>query len=221
MKKKKLIITLIILIIIIAILIIGYKTILAFYTSKDQTINKFSVGQISATVTEPNYENNKIIKPNEEIAKDPTLSNTGEVDSYIRAQVYVPISSEIKYVDLNENIVTPSEETEIFTYKVNDGWEEVTDDGFFGIYEDKDGNKYKVHTYKYVKNGQEQIIKPGETIGVTVFDKVKVINYVDMDKNVNLKLYVSAIAVQSDGGTAEEMWTYYKNQNGSGILGVD
>ena len=71
-----------------------------------------------------------------------------------------------------------------------------------------------------MENGFEKIVKPNETIDKTLFDKVKIINYLDMDTTVNLKLYVSAIAVQSDGDTAENMWTYYKNQNGTGIVGV-
>ena len=77
-----------------------------------------------------------------------------------------------------------------------------------------------MYTYKYVKNGEEQIISAGEAIEQPIFNKIKVINYLDMDKNTNIKLHVSAIAIQSEGGTADEMWTYYKNQNGKGIVGV-
>lgn len=219
MKKNKLIVISIITTAII--LSIGIRLIYAYYTDKSQKINTFKVGEIEAIVREPNYEDNKIVKPNEEIAKDPTFSNIGEVSSYIRAQVYVPVSKAVKYVDSNENIVEPSEEIELLSYKVNAGWELVTEEEFSGLYEDREGNKYKVYTYKFVRDGKEKPVNSGETIGKTLFDKVKVINYLDMDKNTNIKLHVSAIAVQSEGGTADEMWTYYKNQNGTGIVGVE
>ena len=220
MRKKVVIILSILVIIALITITSNYKTINAFLTNKDKVTNNFRVGKISATVTEPNYEDNKTVKPEEEITKDPTLTNTGEVDSYIRAQVYVPISKEIKYVDENENIITPSEEIELLSYEINEGWEEVTEEGFSGIYEDNNGNKYKVYTYKYVKDGKEKIISKGETIEKALFEKVKIINYLDIDKTTNIKLHVIALAVQAEGGTAEEMWTYYKKQNEAGIVGV-
>ena len=217
MRKNKLII---ISIVSIAILCLGFNYIYAYYTNKVEKVNKFKAGEIEVLVTEPNYEDNQVIKPNGEIKKDPTFRNTGSIPTYIRAQIYVPVSKELKYVDNNENIVEPSEEIELLSYNINPGWELVTEDGFSGFYEDTEGNRYKVYTYKFMENGVEKVINPNESIDKTLFDKVKVINYLDMDKAVNLKLHVSAIAVQSNGSSAESMWTYYKNQNGTGIVGV-
>lgn len=217
MRKNKLIIISIILIVIFCL---GFNYIYAYYTNKVEKVNKFKAGEIEVLVTEPNYEDNQVVKPIGEIKKDPTFKNTGTISTYIRAQIYVPVSKNLKYVDNNENIVVPSEEIELLSYNTNSGWELVTEDGFSGSYEDTDGNRYNVYTYKFMENGIEKIVKPNETIDKTLFDKVKIINYLDMDTTVNFKLYVSAIAVQSDGDTAENMWTYYKNQNGTGIVGV-
>ena len=218
MKKKFIILA--ILLITAFLLIINYNTILAFFTDKDNKTNKFSVGNISATVTEPNFKDNVIVKPNEEITKDPTFSNAGEVKSYIRAQVYVPISNKIKYIDSNGNVISPTEQIELVSYQINEGWQLVNDNDFFGTYEDEAGNMYKVYTYKFVENGSEKIVDSGETISTTLFDKVKIINYLDMDKNTNIQLHVCALSIQSDGGSAGEMWNFYKNQNGTGIVGV-
>ena len=219
--KKKFIITFTIISIIALLVIISYQTISAYYTHKDNVTNKFKVGELEVHVTEPNYEDNKVVSPNDEITKDPTFSNVGEVDGYIRAQVYVPISKNIKYVDANENIVVPTEEIELVSYEINEGWQVVTEEGFSGIYTDEKGNSYKVYTYKYLENGQEKIVGAGEAIEKTLFNKVKVINYLDIDQNTNLEIHVAAIAIQSQGGSADEMWTYYKNQNGTGIVGVE
>lgn len=201
-------------------LVLNYQTILAYATHKDTQTNQLTTGSISAKVEEPHYVNNQVIVPNQEITKDPTFTNDGAVNSYIRAQVYVPISNQIKYVNNNEELITPNEEIELLTYQVNQGWEEVTGSTFSGIYEDAKGNRYKVHTYKYVESGAEKIIEPNETIAKTLFDSVKVINYADMDKTQNLKLHVAALTIQSDGGTAENLWTAFANQNGTGIIGV-
>lgn len=72
-----------------------------------------------------------------------------------------------------------------------------------------------------MENGEEKIVNPGETIQMPVFDKIKIINYLDTDKAINLKVIVKAITIQSEGGSAEEMWIYYKNQNETGIVGVN
>ena len=223
--KKVVIFVLMIVAILSVVVAIKMDDIMAFYTHNDKRINKFNVGSMEVTVTEPNYENNQVIVPNETITKDPTYANTGEVDCYIRAQIYTPISKNIKYVDGNENIVTPAEEIELLTYTVNDGWVEVEDSPsdtlkFNGIYEDSKGNKYRVRTYKYVEGGQEKVVSAGETISTPVFSTVSTINYLDLESAVNLKMYASAIAVQNEGGSAEKMWEAFKNQNGTGIIGI-
>lgn len=220
MKNKKIIvISLSVLLVVILIVAFTGKDVLqAFYTSKDKLINNFTVGKIQASIVEPSYVDKQILKPGDEITKDPKLSNSGEIDCYLRAQVYVPMTKDLKYVDSNESVITPSEEIEVISYEVNSGWEQVIEDGFSGVVKDSKENKYKVYTYKYVENGEEKIVKPGEQIEDTVFDKIKIINYLDADKDTNFKVTVKAIAVQTqEGKTANEMWTYYKNQNGTGI----
>lgn len=77
-----------------------------------------------------------------------------------------------------------------------------------------------MYTYKYMVNGTEKIVKPEEQINEAVFDAIKVKNYLDTDKSINLKVIVKALAIQAKGGSADEMWTYYKNQNKTGIVGV-
>lgn len=223
---KKLIAFGIAIIAVISIILIKYDDIKAYYTHTEIKSNKFSVGNVEVTVTEPNYINNQVLVPNQTITKDPTYANTGSVDCYLRAQIYVPISKDIKYVDANENVITPDTEIDLLTYTLNDGWTEVVDDPademkFSGIYEDSKGNKYRVRTYKYMESGEEKVIDAGETIVTPVFSAVSTINYLDLDSAVNLKMYASAIAVQSEDGTAEEMWEIFKNQNGTGIIGID
>jgi len=118
-------------------------------------------------------------------------------------------------------MIIPTQAQELLSYTINDGWEKVTEQGFNGVYADKDGNNYNVYTYKYVENGEEKLIEPGEKIDVPVFSRIKAINYADMDKNVNLNLQVSALAVQPENKNVNEIWESYANQNGTGIVGFE
>ena len=126
-NKKNMVISLILLTVILITCIAGKDYLLqAYYTHKDKIINDFAIGKIEASVEEPDYIDRQVIKPQEEITKNPILSNTGEIQSYIRAQVYVPITKNLKYVDSYENIVEPSEEIEVVSYEQNSGWQIVS-----------------------------------------------------------------------------------------------
>lgn len=225
MKNKKLLLIslFLIFIVIVTFIFTNIEILQAYYTDKNSLINKIYTGNIKANVSELNYKNNQILKPNSEITKDPVLSNTGNVDEYLRAQVYIPIAK-LKYVDSNENVILPEDEIDLFSYEysLGQGWEKVIDEGFSGIVQDKNNNKYRVYTYKYIENGKEKIVPSGEKINTPVFNKVKIINYLDIEKEINLKIIVKAIAIQTlDGKSSDEMWTFYKNQNGSGIGRVE
>ena len=124
--RKKIVIVTSTFIALLVIYIISRNSILqAYYNHKDKIINDFVIGKVEASVEEPDYIDKRIIGPNEEIVKNPILSNTGEIQSYIRAQVYVPITKELKYVDIDENVVVPNEEIEVVSYNENLGWQKV------------------------------------------------------------------------------------------------
>lgn len=225
MKKKTIIIISLFLVIAVAAIIIATSNnmIDAYYIHNGSLVKNIISGKMRATISE-DEQTKQIFKPNEEIIKNPTLENNGELNGYIRAQIYIPIAT-INYIDLqNNNEVSVTGEKELFEFKqyVKLGWEEVLDEGFSGTITDTSGNKYKVYTYKFMDNGQEKLIERGEKITTPVFDKVKLINYVDGNNGANFNIIIKAIAVQSqNGSTPEQMWTYYKNQNGTGIVGAD
>ena len=207
MKNKKILLISLfsIFVIIFTFIFLNKQTLDAYFLNKNSLISKISTGNIKASVTELNYKNNQILKPNDEIIKDPIVTNTGSIDEYLRAQVYVPIAK-LKYVDSNENIIFPDDEIDLISYEYNlgQGWQRVKDEGFSGM----------VHDI----NERQSFL----TNNIPVFNKIQTINYLDIENAINLKVIVKAIAVQTlDGKSADEMWTFYKNQNGSGIGGVE
>jgi predicted ribosomally synthesized peptide with SipW-like signal peptide len=69
---------------------------LAYFTDRTQVeTNVFSVGNVDITLTEPNWDKNKLvdgkmnIAPGMKIAKNPTVENTGDNKAYVRMVVTV------------------------------------------------------------------------------------------------------------------------------------
>lgn len=223
-NKKNLLISLFLILAVVIIFILTTEnTLEAYLVHKDSLSQKFYSTDISVEIIELNQDINQIFKPNDEIKKCPIVSNTSDVDIYIRTQVFVPIEK-INYIDDDDNIIFPTDDIDLilFEYNLGQGWEKVTEEGFSGVVQDKEGNKFRVYTYKFTENDKEKTIKARDKIDIPVFENIKIINYLDIEKAMNLKLIVKAIAVQClDEKLPNEMWTFYKNQNGSGISEVD
>lgn len=69
---------------------------LAFFTDKGEAKNVITIGDVKITLTEPKFEaltSGRLevdnIKPADRITKDPTITNTGSNDAYIRCKVNV------------------------------------------------------------------------------------------------------------------------------------
>ena len=174
MKNKKILLIslFLILAIIITFILTTENALEAYFVHKDNLVHNLSFGDISVNITELNENNNQILTPNDEVKKSPIVSNTSNIDTYIRVQVFVPIAK-VKYIDSNENIVYPSEEIDLILYEYNlgQGWEKVTEDGFSGIVKDSKGNKYRVYTYKYIENEKEKIVRAKENINTPAINE--------------------------------------------------
>jgi predicted ribosomally synthesized peptide with SipW-like signal peptide len=81
-------------VIITATLVVGST--LAFFTDKGTVQNVITMGDVKISLTEPTFANTtnssyKIenVMPNQKISKDPTITNTGSNDAYVRCKVAV------------------------------------------------------------------------------------------------------------------------------------
>jgi hypothetical protein len=132
---------------------------LAFLTDEESTYNTFTIGDVGLDVIEPNYPGNDSdevthIVPNQEIAKDPELVNTGDNDAVAFAEFSVPIVADLVVAD-STGKRQEAADTEIFqilhavvtneadgstttTYEegINSDWTLL-----YKTYYDKDGNK--------------------------------------------------------------------------------
>lgn len=104
-----------------SVLLVG--GIAAYFTDFETATNTFTVGQVGIELTEPNWVPPTDITPNQEITKDPTITNNGANDAYVFMEVVVPTYN-IKTANADGS-VNQAADTELFTYELNTGWVEV------------------------------------------------------------------------------------------------
>lgn len=117
--------------------------VIAYMSDAEVSVNKFTVGDVSIEGLEPNWPGNdcpevKDITSNDEIAKDPQISNTGVNDVVAFITVDSPIEK-ITVVGDDGKTVSAKQPAELFWFKMNadgksahenhfsDAWEELTE----------------------------------------------------------------------------------------------
>lgn len=158
---------------------------MAYLTDGDKVINNFTVGDIKIETLEPNYPGNdsesvRNMVPNEEVAKDPQVKNTGVNDAIVFVEVQVPVR-DISYVRENGS-VSPRDLTELFWFKDeadtqgtfanhwSDKWTDLSDSkGEVGV---TDGS---LTTYVFAYSTP---IAKGE-VTEPLFDKIQLKNFVE------------------------------------------
>lgn len=179
---------------------------LAFLTAKDNAENKFTVGNVDITLTEPLWDaaNPDGILENivagQVIAKDPTITNTGKNDAYVYMMVQVPKADEI-IIAGNADIV---DDYQLFNYTINGGWTLIDEK-----VDANDANNYYLYAYNTA-------LAPEST--ATLFNEVTYANTTSDFEEADLSIEVTAYAIQSDfyneeATDAESAWALYANQN--------
>lgn len=198
-------------------------------TSTQAAANVLTTGKVKISLTEPNWPGNDTketmaVTPNQEIPKDPQITNTGKTDAVVFAEAEVPI--DMYDIAKSSGERQGKEARELFWFKTKDTG--ITDDvdtihdgeGEWNwlkdlcYYKDADGNftdhavsgGSAVHVFGY-----QTILQPGETT-VPVFDKVQLKNIVlqseeSLPAGDALQVDVRAFAIQGA----------YVSENGSDL----
>lgn len=206
MSRKKMILTSVVLLVIILI-----GGLLAYFTdTTEETTNVFTLGNVAITLTEPNWTSatnpGANIAPNKQVAKDPTITNTGTNDALVFMKVVVPYASVKKVGD------STATAQQLFTYTLKSGWSEV------GTAETDTTNHTITHVYAY---GSTTAMTPlAKNATATVFDNVTMINVADTSidngdlTEVSLNIKVKAYAIQKETletSTPTAVWDIVKN----------
>lgn len=201
-----------------ALLLVG--GVFAYLTDTDTQTNTFTMGEVTIDLTEPTWDeypdvdNNDVpdiaenIWAGKVIAKDPTITNTGDNDAYVYLMVSVP----------KQNIVTaqadgtPNEAavTQLFNYTVNAGWTLLKSN--------TSGADENVYLYAY-----DTALAPAGVTATALFDEIEFVNVIEgqIASDVTFNIPVVAYAIQSNFGAGEagdvmttaEAWELYANQN--------
>ena len=79
-----------------------FVSISAYTVSTERTTNSLTVGNIDVILTEDGWEDGKVIVPNEDLDKQPVVTNNGKNEAYIFARVSVPYVENIT-IDYNDS----------------------------------------------------------------------------------------------------------------------
>ncbi len=187
-KNKKCMMLSVLLSIFIMMMAIGWVS--AYFTDEESAENRFTVGNISISLTEPNWneDNGKNMTPGQRISKDPQITNDGANDAYVFIEVTVPAAN-IKTADTDGSLKAAAM-TELFSYNVNDGW---------SLVDKKSSVDAAIYTYAYAtKNGKMKPLCPYETTQ-PVFDSVSFVNAVEGQiDGSNLAINVKSMGIQAD-----------------------
>jgi hypothetical protein len=163
-----------------------------YLTREDKTKNTYTVGDIKVTLTEPHYHKDikQDVKPNNEIIKDPTITNKSDSNIYVFMKVEIP-KVELSCGGLGE----------LYSFEPNEGWFEMVDE----IVEDENMiTKVFYYDLQLAKNSE-----------ATLFNKLVVSDYMDEPKNESINIYGYAVdsGKISKGTNAVEVYkTMIKNK---------
>ena len=203
-----------------ALLLVG--GVFAYLTDTDNQTNTFTMGNVEIDLTEPTWDeypdedHNGVpdiaedIWAGKVIAKDPTITNTGDNDAYVYLTVSVPKQVVLTAQADGTLNPTPGTPVQLFNYTINAGWELLKSN--------TSGATENVYLYAY-----NTALVPGATTATALFDEIEFVNVIEgqIASNVTFNIPVVAYAIQANfgGGTASdvmttaEAWELYANQN--------
>lgn len=198
MNTKKKIISICLAVCLIAIAVTGFS--LAYFTDKQEATNVFTVGNVKITLTEPSWETNPNyvassddangsltnVQPGVAYAKDPTVTNVGANDAYIRVNVTLTKASAFKAAAKEHGITDLST---VFGGHDESKWTRDT------ITEDTTADTI---TYSYLFNA---IVAPGASTGA-LFTTVTIpgaFTSAEMEAIGNFEIIITADAIQEAG----------------------
>ena len=182
----------------------------AYFTDTKEATNTFSVGKVSIELTETNWneENAQDIIPDQEIAKNPVITNDGINDAYIFARVRIPVATIAAAAENGTKLAAA--QTQLFSYTKDSNWTLVTANvtgasaltlqnrtGDYGVL----GTDYVEYIYAYTGSSSAtmQPVSAGSST-TNLFPAVKFVNAVEDQglEELDADIVVTGYAIQAD-----------------------
>lgn len=188
---------------------------MAYLTDIDQETNTFTVGNVEVDLTEPDYpgnesENVENLVPNQEVIKNPQVSNTGVNEALVFMTVTVPVKEVT--VTAADGTKGTKGVTDLFWFKDendtladaankwDDGWIHLTEKEYFtdstgSEADDLDAAAGGSHTYVFA---YKSAIANGDAT-TALFDKVQLKNVIENEVTAGeaQNIVVKAYAIQA------------------------
>lgn len=219
---------------------VGGSRISAYFTDHEAQTNILTVGKVSINLYEPKWDGEdengpdvdktpenpdlgvnegKDIYPLKEIPKDPTIKNIGINSSWIYMEVKLPKAEVV--VANGDGTRNERKMTELFSYDIDDNWEEITPDEIKE--ENKASTEYNTYIYAYKTplKGSKNLVDGNDSVydgekTTPLFDKIVFVNVIEGQglEEKELSIPIRAMAIQSDNtGSYLEAYEKYINQN--------
>ena len=187
----------------IVLAVIGFAVVLAmaitgtalYLTDNDSATNTVTVGDVKVDLTEPNWEDTEDVVPNQELAKDPQVTNTGVNDAIVFLTLQVPVANIT--VTADDGTKGAKANSELFWFKDSTDGASVHANNFdsnWAHLETRDtGANLNGATRTYVFAYKTPVAKDQTT--TPLFDKIQVKNFIENEiaagatEQIELKSY--------------------------------
>ena len=201
--------------------------IMAYFTDKDEAVNKFVVGKVDIELEEPEWnkkpdldkdgvpdEVEKIV-PRQKITKDPFVKNTGKNDCYVFMTVEMPVKN-IVTVD-SKGMKKPIAMTELYSYEKGQKWNYMGSSRVLDAKGQQTGVK-RLYAYADAQGKCARIKPQGST--EPLFRQVEFVNALEgqgLEEGV-FEIKIDSFGIQADniadGSTdMNKIWSIITNQS--------
>lgn len=171
----------------------------AFLVRTPQPVdNVITAGSVDVELTEPAWdpEQAQALKPGSVVPKNPTVINTGKNNAWIFLRLSVPVRHIILVDPQSRRKMEPAD-TELFSFTVNDMWEQIART-------EEDGAVSYVYGYRNIVEPQ------GKT--EALFEEVALVNYLEgqLTSDETLEMPIETLAIQDhvcpEGASLSEIY---------------
>lgn len=190
----------------------------AYFTAVDDATNVFTSGNVQIDLQEPKYdevpEERQAITPNQELTKDPQVTNIGINDAFIFLRVSIPKANVMTAAQ--NGTVQPAILQELFLYTINSEWTQV---------EKKEGSSENTYVFAYGSASACTPLKANQTTPVLFKDsKITFLNAVEGQglEEQEFEIPVEAFGIQTtdlndktdkqDKTAPADVWSILLNQ---------
>ena len=228
-------------VIIAATVLIVIGSTMAFFTSSDETTNKFIGSRFDIVLFETKWdpEKAKDVVPGDELDKNPQVYNAERTSGYVYLRVTVPCDSQMVDNDDGTAKGTVGDGVPMYKFMVahgtdpqtyavntefspkqaaNSDWQLVTIDNPNYTRYDREKQQY-IYVYAYASGGELTMLRKGD-LTTPLFDKIRLWNFnEDFDPEKSHNVLVEAFGIQADltGYTPDqipEIWAVLEGEDG-------